>query len=51
MQKDLKLFNELVEYLISEEKNNPVATPIDTTALYTTLDLSLNDDPIIDEDF
>nr|WP_321245736.1 aminotransferase class V-fold PLP-dependent enzyme [uncultured Psychroserpens sp.] len=51
MQKDLKLFNELVEYLISEEKNTPVATPIDTTALYTTLDLSLNDDPIIDEDF
>ena len=51
MQKDLKLFNELVEYLIYEEKNNPVATPIDTTALYTTLDLSLNDDPIIDEDF
>ncbi|MEM5564033.1 aminotransferase class V-fold PLP-dependent enzyme [Psychroserpens sp. AS72] len=51
MLKDLKLFSELVEYLISEEKNNPVATPIDTTSLYETLDLSLNDDPIIDEDF
>lgn len=51
MQNDLTLFNNLVEYLISEEKNNPVATPIDTSQLYKTLDLSLNDDPIIDEDF
>jgi len=51
MQKDLKLFNELVEYLISEEKNNPVATPIDTKALYDSIDLSLNDDASIDEEF
>jgi glutamate/tyrosine decarboxylase-like PLP-dependent enzyme len=51
MQKDLILFNELVEYLISEEKNNPVATPIHTSDLNKTLDLSLNDNPIIDEDF
>nr|WP_321226693.1 aminotransferase class V-fold PLP-dependent enzyme [uncultured Psychroserpens sp.] len=51
MFKDLKLFTELAEYLISEEKNNPVATPIDTSKLYETLDLSLNDHPIIDEDF
>ncbi|TXE18823.1 cysteine synthase [Psychroserpens burtonensis] len=51
MHKDLKLFTELVEYLISEEKNNPVATPIDTSKLYKTLDLSLNDKPTIDEDF
>ncbi|MFT4610887.1 MAG: sulfinoalanine decarboxylase [Glaciecola sp.] len=51
MQKDLTLFNELVEYLISEEKNNPVATPIDTSKLYKTLDLSLNDEPSIDDEF
>ncbi|MFT5848335.1 pyridoxal phosphate-dependent decarboxylase family protein [Psychroserpens sp.] len=51
MQKDLKLFNELVEYLISEEKNNPVAIPIETSKLYETLDLSLNDEPAIDEEF
>jgi glutamate/tyrosine decarboxylase-like PLP-dependent enzyme len=51
MQNDLKLFTELVEHLVSEEKNNPVATPIDTTKLYNTLDLSLNDDPIIDKEF
>jgi len=51
MQKDLKLFNELVGYLISEEKNNPVATPIDTKALYDSIDLSLNDDASIDEEF
>lgn len=51
MQKDLKLFNELVEYLISEEKNNPVAIPIETSKLYETLDLSLSDEPAIDNDF
>lgn len=51
MQKDLKLFNLLVEYLISEEKNNPVATPIDTKALYDSIDFSLNDDASIDEEF
>ncbi|OUS03441.1 cysteine synthase [Flavobacteriales bacterium 33_180_T64] len=51
MQNDLKLFTELVEFLISEEKNNPVATPIDTKILYDTLDLNLNDEPLIDKDF
>jgi glutamate/tyrosine decarboxylase-like PLP-dependent enzyme len=51
MTTDLNLFTELVEFLISEEKNNPVATPIDTKALYTTLDLELNDQPTIDTDF
>ncbi|WP_040281348.1 pyridoxal phosphate-dependent decarboxylase family protein [Psychroserpens damuponensis] len=51
MTKDLTLFTELVDYLISEEKNNPVATPIDSSLLYDTLDLSFNEDPMIDEDF
>ncbi|WP_299337343.1 aminotransferase class V-fold PLP-dependent enzyme [uncultured Psychroserpens sp.] len=51
MQNDLNLFTELVELLISEEKNNPVATPIDTNKLYSTLDLQLNDEPSIDKDF
>nr|WP_321222107.1 aminotransferase class V-fold PLP-dependent enzyme [uncultured Psychroserpens sp.] len=51
MLKDLKLFTELAEYLISEEKNNPVATPIDTSKLYETLDISLNENPTIDQDF
>ncbi|SDR92821.1 sulfinoalanine decarboxylase [Formosa sp. Hel1_31_208] len=51
MLKDLQLFNELVEVLISEEQNNPVATPINTTELFDTLNLQLNDDPIVDKDF
>ena len=51
MHEDLKLFNELVEFLLTEEKHNPVAQPIDTNLLYDTLDLSLNEHPALDEDF
>ncbi|WP_299275816.1 aminotransferase class V-fold PLP-dependent enzyme [uncultured Psychroserpens sp.] len=51
MQNDLSLFSELVELLISEEKNHPVATPIDTNVLYETLDLQLTNEPTIDSDF
>ena len=51
MQKDLQLFNELVEYLITEEKSNPVALPIQASDLYNSIDLSLSSDPIVDEDF
>ncbi|MGM5469610.1 pyridoxal phosphate-dependent decarboxylase family protein [Flavobacteriaceae bacterium LMO-SS05] len=51
MQKDLKLFNELVSILLDEEQNNPVATPIVTNKLYQTLDLSLNELPTLEEDF
>jgi sulfinoalanine decarboxylase len=48
---DLALFNELVEVLISEEDKNPVAERIDSTKLYDTMDLSLNEGAMIDEDF
>ncbi len=51
MTEDLKLFNELVEQLLTQEKENPVARPIDTDKLYQTLDLELNEEPSIDEDF
>lgn len=51
MVEDLELFNELVEILLNEESSNPVAQPIDTENLYTTLDLELNDEPAIDSDF
>lgn len=51
MKDDLKLFNELVDLLLEEEQKHPVATPIATNKLYQTLDLSLNDHPILDEDF
>lgn len=51
MHNDIKLFTELAEFLISEEKNNPVAIPIDTSILYETLDLKLTNEPTIDDDF
>lgn len=51
MTNDLKLFIELAEFLISEEKQHPVANPIDTNSLYNTLDLQLQDKPAIDVDF
>ncbi len=51
MHNDLKLFTELAEFLISEESNHPVATPIDTKKLYDTIDIELGDEPTIDADF
>ncbi len=51
MHKDLKLFNELVNLLLEEEKINPVSKPIDTEKLYDTLNLQLNELPTLDEDF
>jgi sulfinoalanine decarboxylase len=51
INKDLVLFNELVEVLISEEDKNPVAERIDSTKLYDSIDLSLNEGAMIDEDF
>jgi len=51
MHKDLKLFNELVDILLEEEQIQPVAIPISTEELYQTLDLALNEHPILDEDF
>lgn len=51
MLKDLKLFQELSEILLSEEQKNPVAEPIDTDKLYDTIDLSLNDSPALDNEF
>ncbi|WP_283636052.1 pyridoxal phosphate-dependent decarboxylase family protein [Aquaticitalea lipolytica] len=51
MTNDIKLFNELVELLLQEEKKHPVATPIDTDKLYQALDLKLNDEPALDSDF
>ncbi len=51
MTEDLKLFNELVELLLQDEQQNPVAKPIDTDELYQTLDLQLNEEPSVDSDF
>lgn len=51
MKDDLNLFNELVDLLLEEEQKHPVAKPISTEKLYHTLDLALNDQPSLDEDF
>ncbi len=48
---DLTLFNELVEILLDDEKNYPVAERIDPAELYESIDLSLNDNAIVDEEF
>jgi sulfinoalanine decarboxylase len=48
---DLTLFNELVEVLINEEAENPVAQRIESSKLYDAIDLSLNEDAMIDDDF
>lgn len=49
--KDLALFNELVEALISEEEKNPVASRIDSSKLYDSIDLSLGGSAMIDDAF
>ncbi|MFT6845002.1 MAG: sulfinoalanine decarboxylase [Flavobacteriales bacterium] len=51
LRNDLALFNQLVEVLISEEVENPVADRIESDELYDTIDLSLNDAPMIDSAF
>lgn len=51
ISKDLALFNELVEALISEETQNPVAERIEANKLYDTIDLSLQDAAMIDDNF
>ena len=48
---DLGLFNELVEVLINEEKQHPVANRIEANDLYDSLDLSLNVNAMVDEEF
>ena len=50
VSKDLALFNELVEILLNEETNNPVADRIDSAKLYDTVDLSLHEEGMIDDD-
>ena len=49
--KDLALFNELVDVLITEEAAHPVAERIEANTLYDVLDLSLNTGEMIDDEF
>ena len=48
---DLVLFNELVEVLMNEEEQHPVADRIDSDKLYDSIDLSLNSSAMVDEEF
>ena len=47
---DLALFNELVEVLLSEEEKNPVADRIESSELYKSIDLSLNESAVLDDE-
>ena len=51
LKNDLALFNELAEVLINEEQQNPVAERIEANQLYDTIDLSLSNDAMIDDQF
>jgi len=51
LSNDLILFNELVEVLLNEEGNHPVAKRIDSNVLYNTIDLSLNKTAMVDDAF
>ena len=51
LRNDLLLFNELVEVLLEEENNHPVAKRIESNMLFETIDLSLNKDAIVDDAF
>ena len=51
LSNDLILFNELVEVLLKEEENHPVAKRIDSAELYNTIDLSLNETSLLDDQF
>jgi sulfinoalanine decarboxylase/sulfinoalanine decarboxylase/aspartate 1-decarboxylase len=51
LQNDLMLFNELVEHLLQHEEQHPVAERIEASALYNTIDLSLNNAPTMDAAF
>ncbi len=48
---DLALFNELVETLLNEEEKNPVADRIEADKLYDSIDLSLNESAMVDDEF
>lgn len=51
IQNDLVLFNELVDALLNEEQQHPVADRIEAQELYSTIDLQLEDSAMVDEDF
>ena len=50
-QKDLQQFQEIVQLILTEEKDHPVAKPVSVEELSDTVNLTLQDDPISDEAF
>ena len=48
---DLKLFNQIVDRFLNEEASKPLANRISPKNLYSEIDLSLNDNPSLDNDF
>ncbi|MEZ4779433.1 MAG: aminotransferase class V-fold PLP-dependent enzyme [Flavobacteriaceae bacterium] len=51
MQKTLTLFQEIAMMLLAEEQNSPVAPFIASEDLFETLDISLQENPLLEEDF
>ncbi len=51
MQKTLELFQRIATNLLEQEKVNPTSEYISTEKLYETLDLSLKEDPLSEEEF
>ncbi|WP_179336915.1 pyridoxal phosphate-dependent decarboxylase family protein [Winogradskyella ludwigii] len=51
MHNDIALFSELCDELFKEETNQPVAKPIPTSELYNQIDLSLNQNGVMDDVF
>jgi len=51
MLNDLKLFQELTEILLTEERETPVAKPVHSAELYNSIDLSLPEEGSIDSEF
>ncbi len=50
IQDDLKLFNTLVDFLLKEEKDNPVAERIHRKDLHKAVDYSLSNEASLDQD-
>lgn len=51
MQKTLTLFQEIAMMLLADEKNKPVAPFIASEDLFETLDISLQETPLLEEEF
>ena len=51
IKEDLRLFNEIVDCFLDDEKTNPISQKINIKDLHKKLDLSLSDEPAIKKKF